>query len=86
MEEFKEWREKRPDVLKSLVMGKNKQKNGEELVKDRVKGLKEAGSCLTKLLESNPENRKDIHEKLMSQITKKGGLRVAKSQNTAFWS
>ena len=84
VEDFKEWREKRPEVLKGLVMGKNKQKNGEELVKDRVKGLKEAGSCLTKLLESNPENRKDIHEKLMSQITKKGRVESGKITKHGF--
>ena len=70
VEEFKEWRGKRPGELKSLVLGKNKQKNVEELLKEREKGLKEAGSCLTKLLESNPENRKDIYESLMSQVTK----------------
>ena len=73
VEDFKEWKEKRPEMLKGLVMGKNKQKNGDEQVRGRVKGLQEAGSCLTKLLESNPENRKDIHEKLKSQIRKREG-------------
>ena len=51
---------------------------------DREKGLKEAGSCLTKLLESNPENRKDINEKLMSQITKKGRVESGKITKHGF--
>ena len=70
--DFKEWKEKRPEMLKGLVMGKNKSKKMEELVADRVKGLKEAADCLSRFLESNPEERKEIHEKLMNQITKAG--------------
>ena len=49
VEEFKEWRGKRPEELRNLVLGKNKKKNGEELIKEREKGLKEAGTLLTKV-------------------------------------
>ena len=46
--------------------------------------MQEAGSCLTKLLESNPENRKDIHEKLMNQITKSGRAESGKITKHGF--
>ena len=84
VEEFKEWKEKRPEELKSLVMGKNKKKDGPELMKEREKGLKEAGTLLTKVLESTPEKRKDIYEWLISQVTKKGRVESDKISKNGF--
>ena len=76
--DFKEWKDQRPQKLKELVMAKNKGKKMEDLVADRVKGLKEAAECLSKLLESNPEGRKEIHERLLKQITKAGKVEKGK--------
>ena len=70
--------------MKELVMGKNKSKKMEDLVADRVKGLKEAAECLSKLLESNPEGRKEIHEKLLKQITKAGKVEKGKMTKHGF--
>ena len=56
--EFKDWREKRPQQLRDYIKERNKSNrskvNVEDLVADRVKGHKEAGECLSKLLEANP--------------------------------
>ena len=50
--DFKEWREKRPQQLRDYIKERNKSKrlkvNPEGLVTDRVKGHKEAGECLSK--------------------------------------
>ena len=74
--DFKEWRENRPEQLRDYIKEMNKRKrtkvDPEVLVADRVKGHKEAGECLSKLLEKNPEGRKEIHEALLSQVTKQG--------------
>ena len=50
--DFKEWRENRPEQLRDYIKEMNKRKrtkvDPEVLVADRVKGHKEAGECLSK--------------------------------------
>ena len=55
-------------------------------MKEREKGLKEVGTLLTKILESNPEKRKDIYEWLISQVTKKGRVDSDKISKNGFLS
>ena len=82
--DFKEWMEQRPQKLKDMVMAKNKSNKMKEVVVDRVKGLKEAAECLSKVLESNPEGRKEIHERLLNQITKAGKVEKGKITKHGF--
>ena len=86
--DFQEWRENRPEQLREYIKEMNLRKrtkvDPEVLVADRVKGHKEAGECLSKLLEKNPEGRKEIHEALLSQVTKQGKPEKGKMSKNGF--